>query len=104
MTEDVRAVTVSALAADGALVTTPHVAEEIAAAGLSEIQLAFDNATALLAVISQDWEKSAAETLEPKPASPTEPSAVSVRSHLRRPDFRQLRPLGMDRSGRRVCR
>lgn len=77
-------VTVSAPAADDALVDTQHddedaeFGEEITARALSEIQLAHANAMALLAVIAHDWEKSAAETLEPRPASPTVPSVVSV--------------------------
>lgn len=81
-------VTVPAPAADNALMATQRddedagFAEEITARALSEIQLAYAEAIELLAVISHDWEKSAAQTLEPRPASPSEwkPASPSERS------------------------
>ena len=54
--------------------TTQEVAEDaghfddIAAAAVLDIQLAFDRAMAGLAAISQGWEKSSRETLKPLPA------------------------------------
>ena len=70
--------------ADSCIVTTLSDAtyaddvSEIAVAGFLEIQLAFEDATAMIAEISAAWEKVARVVLEAKSAVSTEPGGPGV--------------------------